>query len=834
MARWLKISLRLLGSLVILVLLVWLGLALYISSHKQEILASITRQLNENINGQLTVESMEPTLVRGFPAISVSLNNVLLRDTAWHIHHHDLLVAREMSITVNAFSIVQGSPRIRDVHIRDGKVYLFTDSLEYSNTNLFLQKEVRDSSGRKPQPKLNHFYFDNVHFVYENKTQKKLFDFEIDRLEGRFNYQDTGWQASVRVKTLCHSLDFYNPNGPFLKDKHVTANLTINYNKKQQLLDIPVKKIEIEDDDVSIGATIYLARQPVAFTIEIAADDIDFQAGRSTLSTHIAGKLGIIDLKEPVKVQVTVKGTAKKRDQPQVYARWQVQDNTLEGRGASIENCSFTGYFFNQVDPSMKVCDENSVIAVNNFMGSWEDIDFTADSVRIHNLISPVLSGHFKSQFELQKLNPVLNNSTFRLDKGSVNLDVHFKGGIKNNDTTQPYITGNVKLKNAAVTYLPRKLSFTNSTADLNFRGSDLLVRNVRLQNGPNVLYMEGAMRNLLNLYYTAPDKILLNWNIRSPQIDLNEYKRFLEARATTTVTKSNSKSAQSTSITRLSRQLDQVLDKSSVQMRLEVGKVAYQKFSASNIIAVVSLTQSRIILEKVSINHAGGTINLNGNINQNGPVNHFALKANVARVQVAPFFESFGNFGQATITHKNIKGDLFVQADVTGAVTDKGTMVPSSINGTVNYDLQNGALIEFEPLKNVGRYVFRRRNLSNIKITSLKSSLDIQGDKIRINPLNLSSDAINANIEGTYALGKGTDIDVDIPLRNPKNDELILDDSVKLNKRMKGLVVHLNVADGADGKMKIKLVGKAIKDGNKEDGEGAPKKRKRRNLLGF
>src|SRR5215217_8480573 len=99
MARWLKILLRILGGFVILVLLVWLGLAVYINSHKKEILASITKQLNENINGQLTVESMEPTLVRGFPAISVSLNNVLLRDTAWHIHHHDLLVAKEMSIT---------------------------------------------------------------------------------------------------------------------------------------------------------------------------------------------------------------------------------------------------------------------------------------------------------------------------------------------------------------------------------------------------------------------------------------------------------------------------------------------------------------------------------------------------------------------------------------------------------------------------------------------------------------------------------------------------------------------------------------------------------------
>ncbi len=834
MARWLKITLRILGGIFALILLLWLGVSIYVNTHKKELLASITRQLNENINGTLTVESMEPTLVRGFPAISVSLNNVLLRDTAYAIHHHNLLEAKELSITVNAFSILKGSPKIRDVRIQDGNVYLFTDSLGYSNSNLFVRKEVRDSSGKKPQPRLTHFFFDNVRFVYENKTQKKLFSFEIDRLEGKFNYVDTGWNASVYVKMLVRSLDFYNPNGPFLKDKHVTADLDLNYNKRSKVLDIPVKEINVEDNDVNIGATVSMANDPVTFKIEISADKIGYNDGRSMLSTHISGKLAMVNLQKPVSVQVTIKGSGRKRDQPQVYARWQVKNNVLEGQGTMIRDCSFTGYFYNHVNPAMKICDENSVIAVNAFKGSWENIDFNADSVRISNLISPVLEGHFKSDFEVQKLNPILDNNSFRLDKGTAHLDLLFKGGIKNNDSTQPYIIGGVSIKDASVVYVPRNLTFTNTAVDLDFRGSDLFVRNVHLQNGGNNITMEGSMRNLLNLYYTAPDKILLDWQIRSPQINLNQYRNFLEARSKTTSTASTAKPSQSRSINRFSSQLDQVLDRSSAHLRMQIGRIIYQKFTASNIQAAVNLSQSGIDLENVSVNHAGGKISLKGTINQNGPVNHFALNANVDRVRVNEFFAAFGNFGQTAVTEKNVQGDLFVQANVTGAVTDKGAMVPASMNGTVTFDLQNGALMEFEPLKNVGKYVFRRRNLSNIRILSLKDRLDINGDKIKINPLNLSSDAINANIEGTYSFGKGTNIFVDVPLRNPKNDELILDDSVKLQKRMKGLVVHLNVSDGDDGKMKIKLVGKAVPDDKEADADGKPVKKKRKNLLGF
>jgi hypothetical protein len=834
MARWLKISLRIIGGLVALILLLWIGVAVYVNTHKQELLASITRQLNENINGQLTVESMDPTLVRGFPAISVSLNNVLLRDTAYHMHHHDLLKAKEVSITVNALSLLKGSPRIREVQVREGNVYLFTDSLGYSNTNLFLKKEVRDSSGKKPQPKLNHFFFDNVHFVYENKTQKKLFDFEVDQLEGKFDYRDTGWRANVSVQTLVRSLDFYNPNGPFLRNKKVDADFVLNYNERSGILDIPMKEIGIDDNDVSIGANIRLKGDPVTFSIEISADKIGYQLGRSILSTHIAEKLAIVDMKDPVAVQVSIKGSGKKKDQPLVYVQWQVKDNVLASQGNTIEHCSFTGYFYNKVDPAVPICDQNSVIAVNNFKGTWEAIDFTADSVRIDNLISPILKGHFKSDFNIVKLNPILNNNSFRMDDGTADLNLYFRGGISNNDSAHPYIIGDVHLKDAAITYLPRKLAFTKSAVTFHFTGSDLFVQNMRLQNGPNVLLMEGSMRNLLNLYYTAPEKVLFDWHIRSPQIDLNHYKSFLQARNSRTAAQAPGKGSKSKSINRFSAQLDQILETSSARLRMEIGRIVFQKFSATNLVAAVSLRQSGIALEQVALRHAGGQISLNGLINQNGPYNPFNVAAKVDNVQVAEFFAAFGNFNQTALTSQNIQGNLFAQANITGTVTDKGTLVPGSMNGTASFDLRNGALIAFKPLENIGKYVFRRRNLSYIKIISLKDKLDIKGEKIKIYPLNLSSDAINADIEGVYSFGKGTDINVDVPLRNPKNDEQIQDDSVKQQKRMKGLVVHLNIVNDEDGNMKINLMNKAKSPAMAEADTTDTKKKKRRALIKF
>lgn len=831
MKRVFKITFKAICIVFILVLFGWMGIALYVNLHKQELLASITDQLNEDLNGRLTVESMEPSLVKGFPAISVSLSKVLLRDSLFLKHGHNLLEAEKVHITVNAFSVLRSAPRIRDIHIEEGTIYLFTDSLGYSNTNIFVTKSVRDSSGKKPQPKLNHFFFDNIHFVYEDKRNRKKFDIEVKQMEGRFDYLENGWQAFVDMNMLVKGMDFYNPNGPFLKNKHVSGVLHAQYNSSKKILSVPSGKLDIEGNDIAVGAKVFLAYQPIIFKLEFSAKNILYQKARSLLSTHIQEKLALVDVKKPLDVQVSVTGKDQKRNEPVVYARWQVKNNILEGHGNKITHCSFTGYFLNRVQAHLPVNDLNSVIALNDFSGTWSDIEFSADSLRVRNLISPVLSGRFRSSFNLEKLNPIINNNSFRLGKGLVSLNLKFKGGIKNNDTTQPFIIGDVILKDAEITYLPRQLLFKNTQAELNFRGSDLYLRNVKVQHGSNTLSMDGSVQNLLNFFYSAPEKILLDWYVRSTQIDLNEYKNFLGARAKTTVANAPATNRSSNSIGRLSAQLDAVLEQSSVQLRMNVKAIKYQKFSASNIEALVRLNQNGIEMQKVSLQHAGGIVSLNGNLIQKGQVNDFVIDASVERVRVDDFFAAFGNFGQSTVTQQNIRGDFFLKANLSGSIRDNGQMIPHSINGIAFYELRNSALLDFTPIKNVGRYAFPRRDFSTIGIANLKGKLDIKGEIIKIYPVKISSDVINADVEGVYSFGKGTDINVDIPLRNPKNDKLILDAESKAEKRNKGIVVHLNVSDGADDKMNIRLVGKAIPQDPDQNNE---RKRKRKNLLGL
>ncbi len=185
-------------------------------------------------------------------------------------------------------------------------------------------------------------------------------------------------------------------------------------------------------------------------------------------------------------------------------------------------------------------------------------------------------------------------------------------------------------------------------------------------------------------------------------------------------------------------------------------------------------------------------------------------MDADIRQVQVDQLFHAFENFGQDGITAQNLRGVFSAKAKVTGGMKEDISIQPHSMNGAVTFTLSRGALLDFKPLVNVGKFIFRKRDMSNITFEKISNTLDIRGNKIYIHPMLIASSVLNVEVEGTYGIPKGTDIKLKVPLRNPKKDELVTD-TEELNKRRKsGIVINLHAVDGDDGKVKLKL-GKGI-----------------------
>lgn len=803
MPRWSKITLKILGGLVALVLIIFTAIGLYVNANKKTLLETITKQLNKNLNGTLTIGNMEPTFFKGFPGVSISLKNVVMKDSLWKTHQHTLLEAKDFDVSVNTMALLTGTIEIKKIGISNAKIYLFTDSNGYSNTAIFRKKDKKKKAQTEEESsdaRLKKFSLKQVSFVVDNKKGHKLFQFDVEMLSGDLDYSFSGWEAKLKLKTMARSLAFNTRRGSFIKDKMLEGPFKINYNEDTGIIDVAENQLNIGKDPFLIFAKFDTSKENTDFSINIKAPGILWRDAAALLAPNISSKLNMFDLKAPIDVTCKLVGNMGPGGDPSINVTALVKDNVLTTPGAVVDSCNFKGVFTNNYLNGKGFTDENSAIKLYQFKGSYSEMPFSIDTVFIHNLDKPIATGVFKSKFEISKLNKAIGEETLHFTKGTANVKLAYKADIVDFKLSKPIVTGLVDISNADVSYVPRNLNFKNTAISLNFTSTDLFIKNIRLQSGKSIITMDGTVRNFLNLYYNAPEKILLNWQINSRELHLGEFFGFLGSRKPAKKTRRHAKHST------FSQDMNDLFEKSMVDMHLRVAKVYYNKFVATDATADLFLSDAGIGLKNVSVKHGGGSVKVDGKISQKGNLNHFSINTTLSNVDIRNFFYSFDNFGMKSLTSKNLKGFLYSKAKIGGTITDQGRLVTNSLKGKVVFDVKKGALLSFDPIKNVGKFAFPFRDLDNITFENLNGNFDIRGQRITINPMQINSSILNMDVSGIYSMSTGTNIALDVPLRNPKKDEDLTDKDEIQARRMNGIVLHLLATDGEDGKIKIKL----------------------------
>lgn len=795
------------GIILGILIVLWLGLAAYLTYNKKAFLKTVSTQLNNNISGKLTIGSMDPALIRGFPGVSVVLHDVLLKDSLFDEHGHDLLKAEEVFVSINLFSLVGSTPEIKKISINNGEIYLFTDSLGKSNNTALSRGSSQDKESKKKN--IKRIELKNVVFIQDNRQKNKLFNFDIHSLAAKFDYNRTGWKAEINTRTKVNSLAFNQSRGSFIKNKVFNADLTMHYIDASGILSIPEQDVMIGEENLKIGGRFRSTQQASDFKLTITAPKIKFTDATALLTKNISSKLSGYKLKDPFFVRAIIQGSLKKKGDPKIHVSWKVKNNELTVLGEKIRNSSFTGYFDNEFKNGRGFNDSNSIIGFTNLKGTYYAIPFNADTIRVINLKNPVLEGRFQSEFALEKLNSLSGSESFHFHKGRARLNILYRAPYNKSNSIQPYINGTLRLSNATLNYHPRDINFSAINGLFLFKGQDLFLKNLRAKSANSTFTMEGSLINFLNLYYTDPRRIELDWHVKSPQINLGEFLVFLSRRKARKKTTSNNPTA------RIFNQLDRVLEEANVHLDLEAGKLIYRNFEARQLHSSILLKQTGIDLQDVSFNHADGKLQVKGNIDQSGAINRFNISTKIVNVNLPKLFHAFENFGQDAIAYQNLRGVFNSRTSVSGLMRENGQIVPKSINGSVQFDIKNGALLNFEPMQKIGNFAFPNRDFSNITFTNLKNTLDIKGSKITIHPMYIQSSVLNLYIEGVYGMPVGSDIVLRIPIRNPKRD-IGLSDSLKRERFDNGIVINLRGQDDENGNVKFKL-GKKDEEKDKE-----------------
>jgi hypothetical protein len=333
------------------------------------------------------------------------------------------------------------------------------------------------------------------------------------------------------------------------------------------------------------------------------------------------------------------------------------------------------------------------------------------------------------------------------------------------------------------------------------FKNSDLLIENLQCDVLNNTIRMDGQARSLLTLINTQPDKANINLNIHMPVMNLGSFLYLLKSKES-----GSRQLAKKSTLQHMANKIDDIIERGRLQVKLDAAKLIYKNFEGRNVLADITLLNDRYIINNVSMDHSGGHIALNGSLFNQTKFHQANLEVNMDNVNVSKVFADFNNFGQDGLTAQSIEGKLSADINASLELTNEGHVIPSTIVSQVDFSLKEGALNNYEPIKKLQRFIFKKRNFDNIRFAELKSRLEISNQEIKINRMEIQSTVMSLFVEGIYNQKGTTDISIQIPLSNlKKRDEYYNPENIRVGKKAGGSI-FIRGKPGEDGNIKFKL----------------------------
>lgn len=797
--KWLRVLTLSLLTIGVFLIAVFVAISWYVNSNKKVLMQQMTSLVAENLNGgQLEVKDIDVALWRTFPNLAIHLKHVSLSDSLYVVHQKKLFYFKDVYVRLKPLSLLSKQPKISKVFLANGTVYMFKDTNNYSNVEVFTRPQ---SAVKKPgnfRLEVADYAIDNVNFVFDNFLRNKKFELDIHEIDGNLKVVQDALEFNVNLDVTIGQLGFNLQKGGFLTDTKVKGPLRATFNVADNQLEVSNQRLKADGMPVVVSGKFNFAPDNKEYTLVIDGRGIDFSKSRAMLSKHIANKLKVIEVRKPIDIYATINGELQYPDTPVVVVNFLIKNNAITIPIGDIDNANVQGRFTNRFKAGAGYGNDNTVIFIDKMNGALEGVPMVLDASYVLDFAKPKIYCKIKSSFPVERLDE-LAGSSFNLKNGIADLDIFYSGPLTPDDTFPRSMNGYVYIKNASLSYLPRNLRFDNCNATIQFDDQDVIFHTVDLESKSSSLHLDGIGKNFLSAYFNDANKALFDIDIKSKQINLDEFKSFLVARKTGAAGATDGK----VRFVKINEQLDKALAQSDMMLDVRIDKVNYRKFNATNIRAEVNLLASGLTLRNVNINHAGGNIRVDGSIQQKYKANPFKVNAQIEQVDIAALMTAFENFGLEGITAENLKGRFNGNIAVAGGIDEFGSLMQRSLQGNISFKLQDGELHNFTPLLQIQKYAFKSRNLAHVRFKELSNTLQLQKGLITIPPMEIISSAIYMRVQGVYGIDRGTDIALEIPLRNPKKDEALIAQG-KSAKRMKGLVLNLRAQDDGNGKIKL------------------------------
>jgi hypothetical protein len=803
-SRFFKIT----GIIALFGLLLFGAVEVWLDRNKEKLFRKVQEAVNEKLNGNLEIADFKFRPFTGGFGLNFTLANVKITDSLYKEHHTPFLDLELLHATLDLNGLYRGDFKIKNLVLQNGSLKIFVRKDGYSNLTIFKSQDVKkEDNTTTPSDdlisKLKNLRFVNFGVSFADSVTGKNYSGLFRDATNRITLTDSATNANFDGTVYFKGLTFKPEKGAFLANQETKMHLLLSFNDDAKQIKVYPSVMEIStNDNVNISGVFDLKDTLNPFKLNFQAKRIEVDHALPLLPEIIRAQIDSIGIKTLVDADVQLLGRGKGR-KPKVNLRFETQPFSYELPAGTLNKVVAEGYYTNQADSLKEPEPTNARLTTANVRGFFGDIPFKLKLI-VNNFIDPraKLDGYLNA--DASQMDQLLDPTRYRFVKGKAFIDFHFDGSLKKfydpvKDSFDGKLWGKASLKDVAMDYLPRQLHLSKLTGDLAFNEKALIFQNLNFSDGPNMLYLNGRVIDFVPYLFGSPKSLRALVNINIPVWKLNWLETLFAAQETPVKSKDKLK---------LSQLLDEAIDNIEIIAKLNADRVTYRRFTASQVKGKFTARDNSFAIEYFVMKaFRGARVRLSGEMGNNGSgtLPHLALRGKILNADVQSVFQSFDNFGQKTLTDKNLKGKLSTDFNFESNLNNNVRLIPATMKGLLHINLTNGHINNFEPFMKMKKLVFKNRNFESVQFAPITNNFHLRGEEIEIDPMEIESNVMTLFVDGVYSFGKKTDINIAIPLSNLKKRDstYVLDPNNP--ERKEGSKIFLKAQD-ENGEVNIKL----------------------------
>ncbi|MCA8832888.1 hypothetical protein LF252_19830 [Hymenobacter sp. BT728] len=728
----------------------WLGLLV----GQDAVIRLFVNGLNRYLCVPVHARRLEVSALDQFPRLSVTLHDVTVQgslptDTV------RLAQARRLYCAFNAWDVVSGHYRIREITLSDARVRVRRNQQGVGNYHVICPDTAMPRSGEAPfELALEGIRLERVRVEYEDAGRQQKVAFFAPNLQAQVSI--AGPIVTLAATGAAEVQAVRLGSDDYFQQKQVQLRAAVRINRARQQLTIQPSSIGIGLARYELAGTIAYQTAPV-LQLRYRATGADVQSVLALLPPRLSRPLAGYRSRGQVYFGGTVRGEWSGQRQPGVQVEFGCRDASFfhPKYRQTLDHVSLTGTFSNGPAHAAR----SAVLTLRNVQGQLAGRKL-AGELRLENFENPRLKAHVQAAVDVSRALQFFPVSAVRAGQGEAQLNLHLDGpwqAIRQRPTARQ-ATGELTFRNVSLHLRDFRQSFTRLSGQLQLRGADVALQNVRGRLGSSDFQANGTLRNVAGWATRAGQPLSVEAAITSNLLEFNQLLYVYQPAG---------KPAPGAAAGAKEPGLH-VPATVALNLQVQARHVRFRRLQGRELRGNLQLRNQVFSSSGVALRAAGGLVSVRGKVDARR--SNLLKASTVASCQQLPLdslFYVFEDFGQHFLTARHLRGHLTATAESDTYFDGHLTPLTERLEAEVHATIHDGQLLNFEPLQRLS-LVADRATLRHLRFAELRNSLYVQSRTVYIPQMEIRSNVRAASlirVTGTHTFDQQMDYHVQIPL---------------------------------------------------------------------